>query len=69
MLPEGRYKVAAALSICMSVHPFVRHTFSPKRISKSIEGNLMKLDTLIKGQEQNARNITLSPVFTELLPS
>ena len=31
----------------------------------------MKLDTLIEGHEgksQNARPITLSPVFTELLP-
>ena len=28
----------------------------------------MKLDTQIEGHEGNARTITLSPVFTKLLP-
>ena len=51
-----------------SVHLF---HFCPEHSSKRIEGNLMKLDTLIEnhwGDLQNASTITLSPVFTDLLP-
>ena len=49
-------------SVCLS-------HFCPEHISKSIEGNLMKLDTLIEGHNRNCRRtIILSPVFTELLP-
>ena len=44
--PEGEHTVSA-LS--------VRHTFFPNHISKIIEGNLMKLDTLIEGHEENSR--------------
>ena len=47
MLSEGRgYS-------CRFVQPSVRHT-CPKHISKSIEGNLMKLDTLIEGYKDNS---------------
>ena len=43
MLPKGR-----AYSRC-----FVCRSIRPEHISKSIEGNLMKLDTLIDGHEGN----------------
>ena len=50
MLPEGRaYSHRfVLLSVCLS-------HFCPEHISKSIEGNLMKLDTLIEGHEGNCR--------------
>ena len=64
--PKGE-RIVAALSIRLTVRP---SHFCPEHISKSIEGNLMKLDTLIEGHEGNRRiiTITLSPVFAELLP-
>ena len=50
MLPEGK-----AYS-CSFVRPSVRPShFCPEHISKSIEANLMKLDTLIEGHEGNCR--------------
>ena len=50
MLPEWRaYSRHFARP---SVHP---SHFCPEHISKSIEGNLMKLDTLIEGHEENCR--------------
>ena len=38
--------------VCPSIHP---SHFCPEHISKSIEGNLMKLDTLIEGHEEHCR--------------
>ena len=58
MLPEGEQIVAA-----LSVRP---SHFCPEHIFKSIEDNLMKLDTLIEWH--NAKTITMSTVFTLLLP-
>ena len=44
---EGRH-IVAALSVHLTVHPSY---FRPEHISKSIEVNLMKLDTLLAGHE------------------
>ena len=66
--PKGEH-IVAVLSFSPSVrHTFVRSRslkvlslfvqpslFCPEHISKSIEGNLMKLDTLIEGHEWNCR--------------
>ena len=54
MLPEGRaysprfVRPSVLWSICLS-------HFCPEHISKSIEDNLMKLDTLIEGYQENFR--------------
>ena len=45
-------QTVAALSVRQSVRP---SQFCPQHISKSIEDNLMKLDTLIKGLKENGR--------------
>ena len=47
--PKGEH-IVAALSVRPSVHP---SHFYPEHISQSIEGNLMKIETLIEGQEEN----------------
>ena len=54
MQPEGRAHscLFVRLSICLSVHP---SHFCPEHISKSIEGNSMKLDTPKEGHEENCR--------------
>ena len=56
MLPKGRaYScrfVRPSASACSSVHMSL---FCPEHISKSFEGNLMKLDTLIEGYKENCR--------------
>ena len=48
--PEIPYlrHIVAALSVHLTVRPSY---FRPEHISKSIEGNLMKLDTLLVGHE------------------
>ena len=63
--PKGEHIVAALSlrpSVCPSVRPSIHPSihpsgrpsnFCPEHISKSIEGNLMKLDTLIEGREEN----------------
>ena len=77
--PKGEHIVAALsvrpstwTSVCPSIHPSICPShFCLEHIPNSIEGNLMKLDTLIEGHEeelQNARTVTMSPVFTDLLP-
>ena len=50
--PKGEHIV-----IVLSVRPSDRSsvTLCPEHISKSIEGNLIKLDTLIEGHEGNCR--------------
>ena len=51
--PKGEHIVAALsihLTICLSFRP---SHFCPENISKSIEDNLMKLDTLIEGHKGN----------------
>ena len=40
------------LPLCPSIRP---SHFCPEHVSKSIEGYLMKLDTLIEGHEENRR--------------
>ena len=45
--PKGEHIVAA-----LSVRP---SHFCPEHVSESIEGNLMKPDTLIEGREGNCR--------------
>ena len=41
--------------VCPSIHPSVRPShFCSEHISKSIKDNLMKLDTLIEGHEENS---------------
>ena len=42
-------------SVRPSVRASVRHTFVRSISLKRIEGNLMKLDTLIEGHEENCR--------------
>ena len=61
MLPEGR--AYSHHFVWLLVHP---SHFCPEHISKSIEGNLMKLDTLIEEEEGNGR--MQESVFMELLP-
>ena len=51
MLPEGR--AYSRRFVYPSDHR--PSNFCPDHISKSIEGNLMKLDTLIEGHEGNCR--------------
>ena len=53
MLPEGRAYIRRF------VHP---SHFCPEHIPKSIESNLMKLDTLIKDHEGNAEYKNHNPV-------
>ena len=66
MLLEG--KTYSRRFVCPTV--YLSH-FCPPHISKSIEGYLLKLDTLIEGHKeklQNVRTVILSTVFTELFP-
>ena len=52
MLPEGR--AYSRRFVRLYVRPSVRLThFCLEPIPESIEGNLMKLDTLIEGHEEN----------------
>ena len=44
--------LSVCLSICLSVYP---SHFCQLHISKSIKGNLMKLDTLIEGYKENCK--------------
>ena len=54
MLPEER--VYSRRFVRPSDRASVRPShFCPEHISKSIEGNLMKLETLIEGHEGNCR--------------
>ena len=58
MLPEDRAYSRRFVrpTVCPSVRPSIRPShFCPEHISKSIDGNLMKLDTLIEGYEENCR--------------
>ena len=48
MLPDGR--AYSPRFVCPTIH---RSHFCPEHISKNIEGNLMKVDTLIDGDEKN----------------
>ena len=60
MLPKGR--AYSRLFVHLSDRPSVCPShFCLEHISKSIEGNLMKLDTLIEGHEGNCRKQEPSP--------
>ena len=48
--------IRKALSVRPSIHPSIRPShFCRKHISKNIEVNVMKLDTLIEGHDENCR--------------
>ena len=58
MLPDGRaysrrfVRPSHSPSVHLSVRPL---HFCPEHISNSVQGNLMKLDTLVEGHEGNCR--------------
>ena len=54
MLPEAFFMLSPFFQSSVSPSVSPSH-FCPEHISKSIEDNLMKLDTLIKGYEGNCK--------------